>query len=285
MFQAAQNTGTTKREDEGGIDMANYPELKGKVAVITGSSKGLGRAIGERYAKEGMHVVLNYRSSESEMNEVIRGIEQNGGKAIAVKGDVAEEGLAEKMIEQAIETFGRMDVFVNNAGVQVEAKTHEMEFDNWKQIIDINLNGTFLGVRAALKYFVEHEIEGNIINMSSVHEIIPRPGYTHYAASKGGVKMFTKSVALEYAPNHIRVNAIAPGAIDTPINEETMNNPEEKEGLEALIPTHRIGTPEQIAAVAAWLASEESSYVTGTTIFADGGLSLYPSFGPENKVQ
>ncbi|MGI1821602.1 glucose 1-dehydrogenase [Exiguobacterium sp. TRN 1102] len=265
--------------------MANYPELKGKVAVITGSSKGLGRAIGERYAKEGMSVVLNYRSSEKEMEEVIRGIEAAGGKAVAVKGNVAEEGLAEKMIEKAISEFGKMDIFVNNAGVQVEAKTHEMEFDNWKQIIDVNLNGTFLGVRAALKYFVEHEIEGNIINMSSVHEVIPRPGYSHYAASKGGVKMFTKSVALEYAPNHIRVNAIAPGAIDTPINEETMSDPEEKKGLEALIPSHVIGKPEQIAAVAAWLASDESSYVTGTTIFADGGLSLYPSFGPENKVQ
>ncbi|MBR2680573.1 MAG: glucose 1-dehydrogenase [Exiguobacterium sp.] len=265
--------------------MANYPELKGKVAVITGSSKGLGRAIGERYAKEGMSVVLNYRSSEKEMEEVIRGIEAGGGKAVAVKGDVTEEGLAEKMIEKAISEFGKMDIFVNNAGVQVEAKTHEMEFDNWKQIIDVNLNGTFLGVRAALKYFVEHEIEGNIINMSSVHEVIPRPCYTHYAASKGGVKMFTKSVALEYAANHIRVNAIAPGAIDTPINEETMSDPEEKKGLEALIPSHVIGKPEQIAAVAAWLASDESSYVTGTTIFADGGLSLYPSFGPENKVQ
>lgn len=265
--------------------MANYPELKGKVAVITGSSKGLGRAIAERYAKEGVHVVLNYRSSEDEMNKVIEGIEAAGGKAIAVKGDVAEEGLAEKMIETAVSEFGKMDIFVNNAGVQVEAKTHEMELDNWKKIIDTNLTGTFLGVRAALKYFVDHEIQGNIINMSSVHEVIPRPGYTHYAASKGGVKMFTKSVALEYAPNKIRVNGIAPGAIDTPINEETMQDPEEKKGLEALIPTHEIGRPEQIAAVAAWLASDESSYVTGATIFADGGLSLYPSFGPENKVQ
>ena len=180
--------------------MANYPELKGKVAVITGSSKGLGRAIAERYAKEGVHVVLNYRSSEDEMNKVIQGIEAAGGKAVAVKGDVAEEGLAEKMIETAVTEFGKMDIFVNNAGVQVEAKTHEMELDNWKKIIDTNLTGTFLGVRAALKYFVDHEIQGNIINMSSVHEVIPRPGYTHYAASKGGVKMFTKSVALEYAP-------------------------------------------------------------------------------------
>lgn len=265
--------------------MANYPELKGKVAVVTGSSKGIGRAIGERYAKEGVNVVLNYLSSEKEIEEVIRGIEANGGKAVAVKGDISEEGVAEKMIEKAVSEFGKMDIFVNNAGVQVEAKTHEMEFDNWKRIIDINLNGTFLGVRAALKYFVENGIEGNIINMSSVHEQIPRPGYTHYAASKGGVKMFTKSVALEYAPNHIRVNAIAPGAIDTPINEETMNDAEEKEGLKALIPSHAIGKPEQISAVAAWLASDESSYVTGTTIFADGGLSLYPSFGPENKVQ
>ncbi|TCI34538.1 glucose 1-dehydrogenase [Exiguobacterium sp. SH4S7] len=265
--------------------MANYPELQGKVAVITGSSKGIGRAVAERYAKEGVSVVLNYRSSEDEMKEVIRGIEAAGGKAVAVQGDVAEEGLAEKMIEKAVSEFGQMDIFVNNAGVQVEAKTHEMELDNWQKIIDTNLTGTFLGVRAALKYFVEHDLKGNIINMSSVHEVIPRPGYTHYAASKGGVKMFTKSVALEYAPNQIRVNAIAPGAIDTPINEETMRDPEEKTGLEALIPTHKIGRPEQIAAVAAWLASDESSYVTGTTIFADGGLSLYPAFGPENKVQ
>lgn len=265
--------------------MANYPELKGKVAVITGSSKGIGRAIGERYAKEGMYVVLNYRSSKEEMEDVIRGIEAKGGKAVAVQGDVSEEGLVEKMIETAVAEYGKVDVFVNNAGVQVEANTHEMTFDNWKNIIDINLNGTFLGVRAALKYFVDNDIEGNIINMSSVHELIPRPGYAHYAASKGGVKMLTKSVALEYAPNRIRVNAVAPGAIDTPINEETMSDPEEKEGVKSFIPSHEIGQPEQIAAVAVWLASDESSYVTGTTIFADGGLSLYPSFGSGEKVE
>lgn len=255
-----------------------YPDLKGKTAVITGASKGIGQAVALRLAEEGVAVVLNYHSDPQGAERAVVLIQSQGGQAIAVQGDMAKEDTAHRLVEAALTAFGRLDIFVNNAGMEVPAHTHEMGLDNWQKVIDVNLTGYFLGARAALQHFVEHNIKGNIINLSSVHEQIPWPRFAHYAASKGGVKLLNETMALEYAPLGIRVNAIGPGAINTPINKEKMNDPAQKAALEAIIPMGYAGEPETIAAAAAWLASEQSSYVTGITLFVDGGMTLYPSF-------
>lgn len=255
-----------------------YQDLKGKSAVVTGSSKGIGSAIALRLAQEGVNVVVNYNSDEAGAKAIVQKIEGLGARAVAVKGDVSKEGTAEQLVSAALDAFGRLDVFVNNAGMEVEAHTHEMTLDNWQRIIDVNLTGYFLGARAALKHFVANDIKGNIINMSSVHEQIPWPRFAHYAASKGGVKLLNETMALEYAPMGIRVNAIGPGAINTPINKEKMNDPVQKEALLKIIPMGYAGEPDVVANAAAWLASDQSSYVTGITLFVDGGMTLYPSF-------
>lgn len=254
-----------------------YNELKGKTGVVTGSSSGIGAAIAERFAKEGMNVVINYYHNEEGAEDVVKKINQAGGAAIAVRADVkTEKGLSE-LLNAALDTFGDIDVWVNNAGMQNAVPSHKMKLDEWQSVIDTNLTGVFLGSREALKYFLSKKKKGNIINISSVHEIIPRPSYVHYAASKGGVKLLTHTLALEYGAKGIRVNAIGPGGIDTPINEQNNADSEKRKKDEKKIPLGYIGSPEEIANVAVWLASDESSYVTGTTIYADGGLLLYPS--------
>ena len=255
-----------------------YNSLKGKVAIVTGGSMGIGEAIVRRYAEEGMRVVINYRSHPEEATKIADSIKQAGGEAITVQGDVSKEDDMINLVKQAVEHFGQLDVFVNNAGVEMPSPSHEMSLEDWQKVIDVNLTGAFLGAREALKYFVEHNVKGNIINMSSVHEIIPWPTFVHYAASKGGVKLMTQTLAMEYAPKGIRINAIGPGAINTPINAEKFEDPKQRADVESMIPMGNIGKPEEISAVAAWLASDEASYVTGITLFADGGMTLYPSF-------
>ncbi|WP_159991488.1 glucose-1-dehydrogenase [Pelistega ratti] len=255
-----------------------YPDLNGKTAIITGSSKGIGASIALRFAQEGINIVLNYNSDKQGADDIVAQITAKGGRAIAVQGDVSKEGVADTLIKAALDNFGRLDIFVNNAGMEHPAHTHEMTLENWQKVIDVNLTGVFLGARAALQYFVDNNIKGNIINMSSVHEQIPWPRFAHYAASKGGVKLFNETIAMEYARQGIRVNAIGPGAINTPINKEKMNDPEQKAALEAIIPMGYAGEPEVVANAAAWLASDESSYVTGITLFVDGGMTLYPAF-------
>lgn len=259
-----------------------YDDLKGKVAVVTGSSSGIGAAIIARFAKEGMKVVINYLNEKNVADEMVRIISKNGGEAIAVRGNVDKEKDVLNLVKTTLNTFGDLDVWINNAGHEKPFATHEMPLSEWQSVIDTNLTGVFLGSRKALRYFVDKEKKGNIINMSSVHELIPWPTFAHYAASKGGVKLLTQTMAVEYAPMGIRVNAIGPGAIDTPINAEKFSDPDQRESIESLIPMGYIGTAHEIANVAAWLASEESSYVTGTTIFADGGMTLYPSFQAGN---
>lgn len=255
-----------------------YTDLEGKVVVITGSSTGLGKAMAIRFAKEKAKVVVNYRTKSEEADSVMEEIKTNGGEAIAVKGDVTVEEDVINLVQSAIKNFGKLDIFINNAGIENPVPSHEMPLSDWNRVIDTNLTGNFLGCREAIKYFVENDIKGNVINMSSVHEMIPWPLFVHYAASKGGVKLLTETLALEYAPKGIRVNSIGPGAIATPINSDKLEDPEKKKDLESMIPMGYIGKPEEIAAVAAWLASSESSYVTGITLFADGGMTKYPSF-------
>ncbi|ADE67871.1 MULTISPECIES: glucose 1-dehydrogenase [Priestia] len=255
-----------------------YKDLEGKVVVITGSSTGLGKAMAIRFATEKAKVVVNYRSKEEEANSVLEEIKKVGGEAIAVKGDVTVESDVINLVQSAIKEFGKLDVMINNAGMENPVSSHEMSLSDWNKVIDTNLTGAFLGSREAIKYFVENDIKGTVINMSSVHEKIPWPLFVHYAASKGGMKLMTETLALEYAPKGIRVNNIGPGAINTPINAEKFADPEQRADVESMIPMGYIGEPEEIAAVAAWLASSEASYVTGITLFADGGMTQYPSF-------
>lgn len=255
-----------------------YPDLEGKVVVITGASTGLGKAMALRFGKEKAKVVINYYKGGPEVEEIISQIKNLGGDAIALQGDVTQEQDVKNLINEAVSHFGRLDIMINNAGVENEVPSEELSLKDWNRVIATNLTGAFLGCREAIDYMIEHDVKGSIINMSSVHEMIPWPHFVHYAASKGGIKLMSETLALEFAPKGIRVNSIGPGAIDTPINAEKFSDPKLKAGVEELIPIGYIGKPEQIAAVAAWLSSDEASYVTGITLFADGGMTKYPGF-------
>ncbi|AUI72341.1 SDR family oxidoreductase [Companilactobacillus alimentarius] len=255
-----------------------YKDLNNKVAIVTGGSKGIGTAISERFGKEHMSVVINYHSDEAGAKEAAETVEKNGGKATIVQADVSTEEGNQALLQAALDKYGDVDVWVNNAGMEKKSPTHEISLDDWQRVIAVDQTGVFLGSKTALKYFREHDKAGNIINMSSVHEQIPWPTFASYAAAKGGVKLFTKTIAMEYAKYGIRVNAIGPGAINTPINAKKFADKEQYDQTVSMVPMDRIGKPEEVAAGAAWLASSESSYVTGITLFIDGGMTLYPAF-------
>ncbi|KIL11562.1 SDR family oxidoreductase [Bacillus safensis] len=255
-----------------------YPDLEGKTVLITGAGTGIGQAMARRFGQEKANVVINYFSDKENPDDTIAEIQKHGGQAVKIKGDVSKEDDMQAMIDKAVDTFGILDVMINNAGIENEVPSTEMTLDNWNKVMSTNLTGMFLGCRDALKYMTDHGIEGSIINMSSVHQQIPWPHFVHYAASKGGAKLLTETLALEYAPKKIRVNSIAPGAIDTPINAEKFDDPALKKGVIELIPIGYIGKPEEVAACAVWLASKEASYVTGLTLYVDGGMTKYPGF-------
>lgn len=255
-----------------------YTDLNNKVAVITGGSKGIGTAISKRFGQEKMNVIVNYHSDAKGAQAAVAEIEKAGGQGIAVQANVGTEEGVQKLIDAAVAHFGTLDVWVNNAGMENQHATHELALADWNQVINVNLTGVFLGSKAALNYFVTNKKPGNIINMSSVHEQIPWPTFAHYAASKGGVKLFTETIAMEYAARNIRVNSIGPGAINTPINAQKFADPEQLANTTKMVPMQKIGEPSEVAAAAAWLASKESSYVTGITLFVDGGMTLYPAF-------
>lgn len=255
-----------------------YKDLTGKVAVITGGSKGIGNAIAKRYGEEKMKVVINYNSDKAGADQAVQEIKDAGGDGIAVQADISSEDGVQKLLDAAVDNFGDLDVWINNAGMENQHPTNELSLKDWQRVIDVNLTGAFLGAKAALNYFLKNNKKGNIINMSSVHEQIPWPTFAHYAASKGGVKLFTETIAMEYAEKGIRVNSIGPGAINTPINAKKFADPEQLKTTTGMIPMKRVGDPSEVAAAAAWLASDESSYVTGITLFVDGGMTLYPAF-------
>lgn len=255
-----------------------FTDLQSKVAIITGGSKGLGNAIAKRFGQEGMNVIVNYNSDYAGAQNAVDSVIASGGKAIAVQADIATEAGNQKLRDAAINNFGTIDVWINNAGMENPHNTHELSLQDWQRVIDVNLTGVFLGSKNALAYFVNNHKKGNIINMSSVHEQIPWPTFAHYAASKGGIKLFTQTIAMEYAAKNIRVNAIGPGAINTPINAAKFADPQQLQTTIDMIPMQRIGDPAEVAAAAAWLASNESSYITGITLMVDGGMILYPAF-------
>lgn len=255
-----------------------YKDLEGKVVVITGASKGLGKAMAIRFGEEKAKVVVNYRSTKKDLDEIVQKIKACGGDAITVQADISKEEDVKRLIKETVEAFGTLDVMINNAGMENEVPSHELSLEDWNKVISTNLTGCFLGSREAIKYMIDHQIKGSVINMSSVHEQIPWPHFVHYAASKGGVKLMSETLALEYAPKGIRVNNICPGAINTPINEEKFNDPKAKQQVLDLIPMGYIGKPEEVAACAVWLASKEASYVTGLSLFVDGGMTQYPGF-------
>jgi len=258
--------------------------LQDRVAIVTGGSSGIGAGVSASLAAEGAKVVVNYSRSADEADAVVADIKKNGGDAIAVQADVRKEEDVKRLFQTAIDTFGTVHILVNNAGVQKDLPFVDMTLEAWNFVIDINLTGQFLCAREAVKEFLRrgipegHRCAGNIICMSSVHEVIPWAGHCNYAASKGGVMLLMKSMAQELAPQKIRINSIAPGAIRTPINTDAWDTPEAKAALLKLIPYQRIGEPEDIGKAAVWLASDESDYVTGTTLFVDGGMTLYPEF-------
>lgn len=257
--------------------------LDGQVAVVTGASSGLGAAIARRFAGAGAMVVVNYHSGAERAEEVVRAIESAGGRAIAVGGDVADEGAVDRLFARAVDAYGAVDILVANAGLQKDAGFAAMSLSDWKTVLDTNLTGQFLCARAALRRFrlqgdrgVSKAI-GKILCMSSVHETIPWAGHANYAASKGGIAMLMRSLAQEVAGERIRVNGLAPGAIRTPINEEATSG-EAGERLLDLIPYGRVGEPEDVARAALFLVSDMADYLVGTTLTVDGGMTLYPAF-------
>jgi glucose 1-dehydrogenase len=257
--------------------------LSGQTALVTGASSGIGRAVAQGMAAAGARLVVNFRSEQDEAEAVVAGIEQAGGEAIALKADVSDENEVEAMFAAAARRFGAIDVVVANAGLQKDAPSAEMTLDDWRKVIDVNLTGQFLTARAALRCFRAQgrrgisRALGKIICMSSVHETIPWAGHVNYAASKGGVALMMKTLAQEFAAEGVRVNAVAPGAIQTAINEEETSG-EAGERLLKLIPYGRIGVAEDVANAAVWLASDLADYVVGATILVDGGMALYPAF-------
>ncbi|MGB8962670.1 MAG: glucose 1-dehydrogenase [Pseudonocardiaceae bacterium] len=254
--------------------------LEGRKAIVTGASSGIGKATAERLGREGANVCVNYYSAkeQADADEVVASIERAGpGKAVAVQADVGSEKDVEQMVTEAVKAFGGVDILVNNAGIEKQVPLLETSQDDWERILRTNLTGAFLCLREAGKVMASGA-GGVIVNMSSVHEFIPWPGFAPYCASKGGVKLLMETAARELAPKNIRVVNIAPGAIVTPINKFVLDDPEAKHAVEEEIPIGRMGMPEEIAAAVAWAASGEASYVTGTTIVVDGGMSLYPKF-------
>ncbi|UOR03595.1 SDR family oxidoreductase [Hymenobacter aerilatus] len=267
------------------IEMKAQPRLRNQVALVTGGSSGIGVGVCLALAADGAMVVVNYHNDEEGANETVAAIEKIGGKAYAVRADVSKEPDVLAMFEDIKKRFGTLHILVNNSGIQKDAAFLDMTLDEWNDVLNVNLTGQFLCAREAAREFVKRGVQpeiskaaGKIICMSSVHEVIPWAGHVNYATSKGGIMLLMKSMAQELAPHKIRVNSIGPGAIQTPINEEAWGTKKALNKLLELIPYGRIGQPDDIGEVAAWLASDESDYVTGTTLFADGGMTLYPGF-------
>ncbi|MGR8932121.1 MAG: SDR family oxidoreductase [Gammaproteobacteria bacterium] len=259
--------------------------LQGQRALVTGANSGIGEAVAEAMADAGAKVLINYVDGRDKAEKLAERIRAKDGQAMIFKADVSDENQVKSMFDVMVGYWGSVDILVNNAGLQQDSALADMSLAQWNKVIDVNLTGQFLCAREAVREFLRRGVQpelscsvGKIICMSSVHDVIPWAGHVNYAASKGGVSMMMKTMAQELARHKIRVNGISPGAIKTPINLEARDTPEEVEDLLKLIPYARIGEPEDIAKAAVWLASDSSDYVTGTTLYVDGGMTLYPGF-------
>jgi len=261
-------------------------KLKSQTAIVTGGSSGIGAGVAKALATAGANVVINYPvdGARAMAEAVEKEIIEAGGVAVTYKADVSKEAEVQQMFADTVTQFGAVDILVNNAGLQKDAPFIEMTLDQWNFVLSVNLTGQFLCAREAIRAFLRQGVNGKsksagkIICMSSVHEVIPWAGHANYAASKGGVNLMMKTIAQEYAPQKIRINSIAPGAIQTPINKDAWDTAEHLQNLLKLIPQKRIGKVEDIGNAAVWLASDEADYINGTTLFVDGGMTLYPGF-------
>jgi glucose 1-dehydrogenase len=262
-------------------------KLQGQIAIITGASSGIGAGVSKSLAAAGALVVVNYpvAATRDAAEAVLAEIRAAGGSGNVYQCDVSKEAEVQKMFADTVSQYGTVDILINNAGLQRDAAFQDMSLEQWNLVLGVNLTGQFLCAREAIREFLRRGVvpeksraAGKIICMSSVHEIIPWAGHANYAASKGGIMMLMKSISQEFAPHKIRINSIGPGAIKTPINHTAWDTPEAEEKLIELIPYGRVGVAEDIGAAAVWLASDESDYVNGITLFVDGGMTLYPGF-------
>ena len=273
--------------------------LKGKVAVVTGGSSGIGQAIAIRLGQEGVDVAINYvgrpdgaeqtaaqilQSSacsvetDRAVQTCVRQLAESGTKPIVVAADVSDQTAVRTMFDQVIGEYGRVDLLVNNAGIQIAADSDSLAADDFDTVLAVNLRGSFLCAQQAIRHWLDTDHPGAIVNVSSVHQLIPKPRFLGYSVSKGGMQNLTRSLALEYAARGIRVNGIGPGATVTPINRAWIDDPVKRQMVESHIPMRRAGDAQEMAAAAAFLLSDEALYITGQTLFVDGGLTLYPSF-------
>jgi glucose 1-dehydrogenase len=259
--------------------------VRGKNVLVTGGSSGIGQAIAVRFAEHGANVAINYLRQPDEAKETadqvhacVAKVQQEGVRDVLVGADVSREDEVVRMVGEAIEGLGGVDVLVNNAGIQISRPSDELSSAEFDKVLSVNLRGAFMCAREAIKHFLEEEKAGSIVNISSVHQLIPKPDYLGYSVSKGGMQNLTRTLALEYAGRGIRVNGIGPGATITPINSAWIEDPVKKEMVESHIPMARAGTADEMAGVTCFLASDDAAYITGQTIFVDGGLTLFPSF-------
>ncbi len=262
-------------------------KLQGQIAIVTGASSGIGAGVSQSLAAAGAIVVVNHpvAATQPAAEAVLAEIKAAGGEGMTYQCDVSKEEEVKKMFSDIVKNYGTVDILVNNAGLQRDSPFQDMTLEQWNYVLGVNLTGQFLCAREAIREFLRRgpapersKALGKIICMSSVHEVIPWGGHANYAASKGGIMMMMKSIAQEFAPHKIRINSIGPGAIKTPINHQAWDTPSAEKNLLTLIPYGRVGVVEDIGAATVWLASDDSDYVTGITLFVDGGMTLYPGF-------
>jgi glucose 1-dehydrogenase len=261
------------------------PGLKGKNVLVTGGSSGIGQAIAVRFAEYGANVAINYlrqpeeaHDTEEQVHACISKVRQEGVQDVLVGGDVSNEDDVVRMVGEAIEGLGGIDILVNNAGIQISRPSEELSSADFDRVLAVNLRGSFMCAREAIRHFLGEEKAGSIVNISSVHQLIPKPNYLGYSTSKGGMQNLTRTLALEYAARKIRVNSVGPGATVTPINRAWIDDPVKRAQVEEHIPMRRAGDADEMAGVTCFLASDLAAYITGQTIFVDGGLTLFPSF-------
>ena len=259
--------------------------LEGQNVLVTGGSSGIGQAIAVRFAEYGANVAINYlrrpeeaADTEEQVQACVAKVQREGVRDVLVGADVSNEDEVVRMVAEAVGQLGGIDVVVNNAGIQISRPSNELSSDDFDKVLAVNLRGAFMCAREAIRHLLAEEKRGSIVNVSSVHQLIPKPDYLGYSVSKGGMQNLTRTLALEYAGRGIRVNGVGPGATITPINRAWVDDPEKRAQVEEHIPMRRAGTADEMAGVTAFLASDDAAYITGQTLFVDGGLTLFPSF-------